>query len=939
LKKRYLNIKNKTQGVDVLKFNQVAMYLGFAVFISACGENITSQEHVVKAKSAIEKNELSTSEIELKNALKVDGKNAEARFLLGQLYLSQGNSLVAIKELERAHSLNYDANKVVPLLARAYLLAESYEDISNLSEDLEYLVIDSKIKYLAYKCIAAILNENFELGQGISQQLSALSKSSSYTLLANAYVSFAEKNNEDALSLVLKALIADPKNIDALLLKGHVSFAVNNFTQAAENYKQYEALQPKVGVTKLLIANSLLRDKKYDEAEKYADEILAIVSNQPVANYVKAIAGFEKNDFALAKTHAETALNENYNLPVLKLIAGASAYNLNNFESAHYHLNDIAKKLPPNHYARKILAISQLQLGLIEDINETLIGFSPTTSKEINFLSNLSYQLAELGALDGAKTLAKKATENAPELLAEQSVRNSVLKLMMSDPSGIEDLALALAATPNLEGAELAIAFAALQKGDYEKAVAAAERWQKKQPDISGSYNMLAAIYIAQKKHDLATKALKTSLTKDANNLFALTVLAKLNFNEGNKKEAEKFALRAVEQYPDNPRALRYYYASKLDEQSLAKIKQAYQKNRDNTALSLLYVDALINSKDLVQAFAISNAMESNIRTPKKSWLQRIAILKKQGDEPQLTNTIEKWLQANPYHIEPILLLADHYVKQRQADKALQYLDDALSDYHKASLILKIVKIQLLLDTNKLFQAKRLYQDQQFQSVKPELKSGIEGRIAFLEKDFIKAAKELAPFYKAYPTSQNALLLAVAQRKSEQADDAILTLKIYLDKNGSDSQVRSLLANFYLENRPEKSIPLYERVLLDNPKDIVSLNNLAWLNLEYGELEKALSYSDMAMALAPEHPNVIDTRGMVLLKSGKKMAAWKTVLKAYNLSKGEDNNIALNYAEILILNNELIEAAKVLLMVTSNSPNINTRKNSLLNLTQKNQVL
>jgi len=917
-----------------VKVNQLATYLGFVVFLSACGENTTPQEHIAKAKAAIEKRELSISEIELKNALQIDGENAEARFLLGKLYLSQGNSLVAVKELERAHLLNYDANKVVPLLARANLLAENYEDILNLLEDSNNLAIDSKIKYLAYKSIAGVLSGKLELAQGITQKLNALSKSNSYTLLANAYVNFAENKNEAALSLVSQALVVDPKNIDALLLQGHISFALSNFAQASESYKQYEEFQPKVGVTKLLIANSLLRDKKYDEAEKYADIILASVSNQPIANYVKAVAQFEKKDFALAKAHAETALNQNYNLPILKLIAGVSAYNLNNFESAHHHLNAIAKQMPPSHYARKVLAISQLQLGLIEDINETLIGFNPTTSEGVNFLSSLSYQLAEIGDLEGAKALAKKATENSSELAAEQSVRGGILKLMMRDFTGVEEIELALDANPDLEGAELAIAFAALQKGDYEKAVAAAEKWQEKQPDIAGSYNMLAAIYIAQQKNDLATKALQTSLTKVANNLFALTELAKLNFNEGNKEEAEKFAQRAVDQYPDNPRALRYYYASKPDEQSLTKIKQAYQKNSDNVALSLLYTDALINSNDLVQALAISNAIESNVRTPKKVWLQRIAIIKKQGNELQVVTTIEKWLQANPYHIEPILLLSEYYVKQTQADKALQYVDEALSGHHKENIVLKIVKVQLLLDSGKLAEAKELYQDPQFETVKPELKSGVEGRIAFLDKDFIKAAKKLSPFYDAYPTSQNALLLAVAQRKAEQADNAILTLETYLDNNDSDSKVRSLLANFYLEKQPVKSIPLYEGMLVDNPRDVVSLNNLAWLNLEYGDLDKALSYSNMAMELAPEHPNVIDTRGMVLLKSGRKVEAWKAVLKAYNLTKGKDDSIALNYAEILILNNELKEATKVLSLVISNSPDIKNRKESLLNLTK-----
>lgn len=924
-------INNKTQGVDVLKFNHLATYLGVAVFIAACGETVTSQEHIAKAKSAIEKNEFSISEIELKNALKIDAENPEARFLLGQLYLSQGNGLAAVKELGRANTLNYDTNKVVPLLARAYLLTENYEDILNFIEDSEDLVLLSKIKYLSYKSIAALLSDKIELAKETAFELKALSEANSYTLLAQAYIDFAENNAEEALLSVTKSISADANNIDAILLKGHIAFALNNFSQAVENYQLYADLQPQVGVTKLLIANALLRDGNYDEAEKYADEILSVLSTQPIANYVKAVALFEKKDYTLAKEYAETALNQNYNLPVLKLIAGTSAFYLNNFESAHLHLNAVAKQLPPSHYARKILAISQLQLGLIEDINDTLVGFNATTSEGVDFLSNMSYQLAELGAVEDAKLISKQADGDV-ELSAQQSVRQGVLKLMMNDPSGVEDLELALEENPDIEGVELAIAYAALQKGDFNKALNVAQGWQEKQPDLAGSYNMLAAVYIAQQKDDLAKKALQTSLTKDENNLFALTELAKLNFSEGNTADAQSFALRAVDKFPDNPRALRYLYSVKPEPDALDKIKQAYQKNSSNIALNLLYIDALISSEDLIKALDISNALETNVKTPKKAWLQRLSIYQKQQNELQLVTTLEKWLQVNPYHIEPVLMLSEYYVKQRQADKALQYLDKALSGQHKENLAVKIVKIQLLLNLGKLDDAKNLYQDPQFEKINSAFKSGLEGRIAFLEKDFVQAAKKLAPFYKAYPTSQNALTLAVAQKKTGLSDEAIHTLKAHLEKDESNSQIRSLLASFYLEKQPQKSIPLYERMLVDKPKDIISLNNLAWLNLEYGSLKQALLYANMALELAPENPNVIDTRGMVLLKSGQKVEAWKAVLKAYNLTKGKDENIALNYAEILILNKELSEANEVLLMVTSNRPDIKKRKDSLLNL-------
>ena len=380
-----------------------------------------------------------------------------------------------------------------------------------------------------------------------------------------------------------------------------------------------------------------------------------------------------------------------------------------------------------------------------------------------------------------------------------------------------------------------------------------------------------------------------------------------------------------MDKFPDNPRALRYLYSVKPEPAALDKIKLAYQKDSSNIALNLLYIDALIASEDLAQALDISNALETNVKTPKKAWLQRLSIYKKQQNELQLVTALEKWLQVNPYHIEPVLMLSEYYVKQRQADKALQYLNKALLGQHKENLAVKIVKIQLLLNLGKLDDAKTLYQDSQFEKVNPALQSGLEGRIAFLEKNYVVALKKLAPFYKAYPSSQNAMLVALAQKQAQKGDEAIQTLKTFLKANDSDTQVRSLLASFYLEQQPEKSIPLYERMLKDSPDNVVFLNNLAWLNLENNNLELALKYSSEAIKLAPKHPSVLDTRGMILLKSGDKNIALKALTSAFELSRGTDINIVLNYAEVLIANDKNDEARKILRRLKPEDPEQNVR--------------
>jgi Tfp pilus assembly protein PilF len=259
----------------------------------------------------------------------------------------------------------------------------------------------------------------------------------------------------------------------------------------------------------------------------------------------------------------------------------------------------------------------------------------------------------------------------------------------------------------------------------------------------------------------------------------------------------------------------------------------------------------------------------------------------------------------------------------------LQYLDKALLDHHKESLVLKIVKIKLLLDINKLYEAKKLYQDQQVQSVKFEFKSGIEGRIAFLEKDFVKAAQKLTLFYQAYPSQKNVLLLALAFKGNNQEVQAQKVLQEYLVKNEQDDRVRMMLADSYLATESEKAVVEYERLIKTQSENYVVLNNLAWLAMESGQLNKALEYTKIAYKLTPKVANITDTYGQILFKLYKKNAALVKSNEAFELSKGENVGIALNYIEILIMNNQKTSVKQLIVKVRART---NEQKNKMKEL-------
>ena len=80
----------------------IKLFACITLLLSACGTELSDQEYVSRAKDALDKGELRSASIYLKNALAQNPNNAEARWLLGKAHLDIGDGGSAEKELLRA---------------------------------------------------------------------------------------------------------------------------------------------------------------------------------------------------------------------------------------------------------------------------------------------------------------------------------------------------------------------------------------------------------------------------------------------------------------------------------------------------------------------------------------------------------------------------------------------------------------------------------------------------------------------------------------------------------------------------------------------------------------------------------------------------------------------------------------------------------------------
>jgi cytochrome c-type biogenesis protein CcmH/NrfG len=136
-------------------------------------------------------------------------------------------------------------------------------------------------------------------------------------------------------------------------------------------------------------------------------------------------------------------------------------------------------------------------------------------------------------------------------------------------------------------------------------------------------------------------------------------------------------------------------------------------------------------------------------------------------------------------------------------------------------------------------------------------------------------------------------------------------LKQWVDGNPADMQAKTFLANAYLETAHYKeAIVLYEAMQPANEKNVLLLNNLAWLYQQTGD-KRDVETARKAYDLQPDFPVIADTYGWILASSGKSADALPILQKAAAMAPG-NTDIRYHFASALVDNKKPDEARREL---------------------------
>jgi len=877
---------------------------------------------VTSAKDYIAKNDRNAATIQLKNALQKNPGLAEARYLLGKIYLDLGEYANAEKELSRALEAGYPADDVVPDLARALFASGKGDKIAELA-DRRLDKPETKASVLAFQGLGLIGKSKPD--QAREAFNAALKASPGFPLarVGLARLRAFERDLAGALADVDGIIKDAPALPEAHLLRGELLVGLERLDDAIPAFEAVIAAKPTDQAAHQTLVSLLLRQNKTDAAQTKLNEMRKALGGHPLVVYLQAYLNLRngKTDQAYEGLQQVLRAAPDY-VPALMLISSIQLQRMM-FVEAQENLTKVLDRVPGSTLARRLL-VSAL-VGMREPVRalEMLQPLIKDKTADVAVLNLAGQVYAMNNDFARAQEYFGRAAAIDPKN-PQFRTRLGVSRLAGGEAErAFQDLEAASALDADNIQADLTLIMAHLRRSEVAKAVEAVKVLEKKRPNDPITFNMKGGVMLASKDAAGARKAFEKALELKPDFLPAVSNLARLDvadkqFDAARKRYDRYIAANSKQaqgylQYAD---FLSTTGGQTKDVQAL--LEKGLAAVPGSLPIRVALVRMLVQGGDPKRALLL--AQEAAAASPDDpsalDLLGRAQVAA--GEMQQALVTYAKLSDRQPNSTAPLIALADLQVGTRDFTAAEQSLRKALA-LQPDTLEAQQRMISLLLRDKRGDAAVKIAKDVQKQRKDAAIGYLLEAEVLSAGGKHVEAVEPYAEAYKRDKGPQALIRLYSGRLAAGQSQEAAKLVAEWVKAHPKDLVVRSYLAERSLaERKYDAAIQQYRQMLELAPKNAMLLNNLAWALGKTND-KSAISVAEQAVALAPNSPVVLDTLGVLYMDGGNLPKGLETLRKAVSLGP-KLPQLRLNLARALIKSGDKDAARKELDEAKNNAP-------------------
>ncbi|WP_137940055.1 XrtA/PEP-CTERM system TPR-repeat protein PrsT [Chitinivorax sp. B] len=879
-----------------------ALSLAIALSLTACSKQESPAVLMQQAQQLEAKGDRKAAIIQLKNLLQQQPDDGEARLMLGRLYIETGEADLADIELRKAATLMGDKSKVALMIARSLQAKGDYKKSLDELTSEKVPNADTNPEVLTLRAGAYVALNRLDEAKSSLEAALKVAPAHVPAMLGLVRMALVAGDKDTANRHLDTALEKAPKDANALLMKGDMVRVAGDKVAAVTFYRRALEADPGKAPAYLTLASMAIEEGKFDDARKLLKDVQKAAPGTLMAKYLEALLAFRE------KKHDEA---ERAILEVLKiapkhlqsnLLAGAIGYVKGNYAQAENSLKLVMEYNKDNDYARRLLAATLLKQKQPERaitlLEEGLRG-KPDDAGMLNLLGEAYLQA---GNHSKATDILAKAAQAAP---ADPNTRArlALSRIAGGDAErGMVDLESAFSPSQESFQAEVMLVMTSLNTREFAKAQKALEALEKKQPNNPLTFNLKAALAIAQEDNKAAKAHLEKAMSIAPDYLPAAVNLARLDLLNNQFEQGRKRLEAVIEKSPKNAEAmmaLADFISTQPNKNAEVVAWLERARKADPTALRPFLALTQNAAKQGDMKKALAYAQEAVAAQPDSAEaLDSLGLTQlTAGDKNQAIATFNKLVQLRPKLPSTHFRLAGAQAASGDLKSAITTLRNALAlkpDFTEAQIAL----VELYLRENNADEALKVANSVDKLDAKSPIGITLQGDVYMQQKRYAEAINAYQKAMDRGPTTTVAVKLHGAQRLAGNVEQADAGLRKWLAAHPKELNGYLYFAESQLNaGNYKEAAALYETVLKQTPQNLLSLNNLAYLYQKLGD-KRAEDVARSAVKIAPENPMILDTLAMILLDKNNTSGAIDNLKKA--LVNAKDNaEIRLHYAQAL----------------------------------------
>ncbi|MCC6716661.1 MAG: PEP-CTERM system TPR-repeat protein PrsT [Acetobacteraceae bacterium] len=842
------------------------------------------------AKLAMDRGDLRTAQIELRNAVRATPNNAEAHFRLGAVQLRMGDPVSAERSLREARDNGFDPRPITMLLAQTYMAQGKFKDL------LRDFPADSAPPEQLANILLMRGTSHLQLGEADAAYDDFIAAERAAPtlpepLIATARVLVARRDIAGAEARVDRALTLNAKSPDALVMKAQLLNLRGDRRNALSALDSAIQQVPAMLSARLERANLLVAQGEDAKAKEDVAAVLRMEPRSAGGIYLQAVLAARAREFQVADAALTKIANLLPRFPRGLYFLGLVKFNLGQAEQAADAAEKYAARNPGDPDGIKLLAriaaTSQRPADAIERINKAIAAGLKPDGELLDLLAR-AYGLdnQRQKALETYEAAAKLAPDNADIL-----TRLAATRLAMGDAAGAaRDLESSVELSPRKVDANEALVIAALAAGNVDQAAAALERIKHAGLKSENIAVMEGMVLSGQLHFDAARTAYIEALKEYPGSLRARFNLARLALIQDNKAEAELYLGEVLKQEPANEQALTMLVgllvADGRTAPAVTVAEAAHGAAPANVGITALLADLYVRNNDARRALELVDAAVKDQSTVAPQLvLARARAQVALGLLRAAQEGFRLILAANPGDTGARRALVDIMLRDNSPDTARALLRDGLAASPGNPALLQTL-VALELRESGPEKALNLLAELQREprNVAPTL--GLAGDILMTTNRFAAAAQAYVDDLHRQGRSDLVLRAVAAMNAAGRPADAARLLTDWLAKTPDDTAARmALISTELAQKRFPEAEKLLDEVLEKQPANPVALNNLAWLYHQKGD-PRARATAQRAWLLAPTG-QISDTLGWILTSQGEAVSALPLLRQAARELPGE----------------------------------------------------